>query len=203
MFVTDYRFDASGTNWYGEPGSHARSSGAWLTLGTDRIVVPPRSSVDVPYSVLVPAADSLDGTYWAMLMVEEVPIRAEGTEAALGIQRRVRYGIQVVTHIGYAEPRLALLGVGLEVGTDSTRALRVDVGNEGGRSADTEVYVDLFDGEGVSLGRFLGTQFRVYPETSVRHRVAFPDVPPGSYEALVVVGSRDGEAIGAQYALDL
>lgn len=203
VFVTDYRYDASGTNWYGEPGSHARSSGAWLALGTDRIVVPPRSTVDVTYAVTVPASDTLGGTYWSMLMVEEVPVQAEGIETAVGIQRRVRYGIQVVTHLGSAESRLELLSVGLEAGPDGVPALQIDVGNEGDRSADTDVYVDLFDGEGASLGRVSGTRFRVYPETSVRHRVAFADVPPGTYEALVVVASRGGDAIGAQYTLDL
>jgi len=64
------------------------------------------------------------------------------------------------------------------------------------------VHVDLFDEQGTQKGKFEGTQYRLYPGTSVRERILFDGVPGGTYTALVVIDDGDDDVFGAQYRLE-
>ena len=70
IYQTDYNFKAAGTTDFGDAGSTPRSNATWVAPQTQRVTVPPRSEVTVPYTVKVPQNDSLRGTYWSAIMVE-------------------------------------------------------------------------------------------------------------------------------------
>src|SRR6185436_16838252 len=70
IYKTDYRFKADGTTYYEDAGTTMRSNANWVTLQAERVVVPARGDLTVPYSVKVPSSDSLKGTYWSAIMVE-------------------------------------------------------------------------------------------------------------------------------------
>src|SRR5438067_13439205 len=72
VYQTDYHFAADGTSNFEDPGTTPRSNASWVTPQSTRIVVPARSQLAVPYSVVVPSGDSLTGTYWSAIMVEGV-----------------------------------------------------------------------------------------------------------------------------------
>ena len=72
VYQTDYHFAADGTSSFEDPGTTPRSNAQWITPQSTRIVVPARSQLAVPYSVVVPSIDSLRGTYWSAIMVEGV-----------------------------------------------------------------------------------------------------------------------------------
>jgi hypothetical protein len=101
IFKTDYDFKADGTGTYGDPGSMPRSNARWVAPQTERVVVPPRSEVSVPYTVVIPQNDSLRGTYWSVIKVqaaETAPPSVSGSQ--VGIGQVIEYAIQVATHIG-------------------------------------------------------------------------------------------------------
>ncbi|NNF59190.1 MAG: hypothetical protein HKN04_13225 [Rhodothermaceae bacterium] len=210
LYLTDYRFNAEGANWYDEPGTSERSNAGWIAFGASQVTIPPEGALDVPFLVTVPEDDTLDGTFWSMLMVEGIP--RESAESILGgdsdhqfaVERRIRYGVQVATHIvqtGVTD--LAIPSAQLAGAPDGARELQVDVENIGTRLGDTRVYLDLFDAAGESVGRFEGSAARIYPGTSFRHRVPLEGVAPGVYEALLVIETEGDEAFGAQYTLEL
>ena len=210
LYLTDYRFTASGENWYDEPGTHPRSNASWIAFGASQVVIPPEASLDVPYLITVPADSQLEGSYWSMLMVEGIPkssaesMMQMGGERQFAVERRIRYGVQIATHIvqtGHTE--LAIPSAQLVAADEGARELEVDVENVGTRLGETRVYLDLFDGQGQSIGRFEGSEARIYPGTSFRHRVPLADVPAGVYEALLVIETEGEEAFGAQYTLEL
>ena len=64
-----------------------------------------------------------------------------------------------------------------------------------------EMYVELFDERGASVGTFRGALYRMYPGTSVRQSIDLTTVPPGTYKALVVVDAGADDVFGAQYTL--
>lgn len=213
-YQTDYLFYFNGTNNYGEPGSAARSNARWVTFSPASFVVPPQSSVTVNYTITVPADNMgapLVGSYWSMLMIEgigkgsaESTLPPDPGKTQMGIQQTIRYGIQLATHIAETgEKKISFLNAQLVTKDDGGRFLQVDIENTGDLGIRPEVYVELFDESGASVGRYEGNRFRMYPGTSVRQMINLSKAPLGNYRALVVVDTGGDDVFGAQYTIKL
>jgi hypothetical protein len=207
-FQTDYLFHADGTNQYGEPGSHPRSNGGWITLTPIRVKLGAGETVPVRYKGKVPADAELRGTYWSMIMIEPLAAEAEvpsGGEqkVAVGLQTKIRMGVQILTEVGRdAKNQLQVLEKSLNK-TDGRRLLQVDLGNNGERMLTPAVNVELFDSNGASIGRFEGGRMRILPTCSVRSKVDLSDVPAGKYSAMVLLDAGGDQVMGAQYDLQI
>jgi hypothetical protein len=208
IYQTDYFFTAEGKNYYDPPGKIARSNASWLTLIQKRITLPPKSQSEVRYQVKVPNDPGLKGTYWSMIMVEEMPkaaaqeAQAKKDSISFGIRQVMRSGIQVVTHIGDTGLRqIKFIKTELKL-SQGAKGLAIDVENTGERWLRPYLYADLFDLKGKSLGRFDGGRGRLFPGTSFRYTVDFGKIPNGTYKTLVVVDNKDENVFGAQYTLN-
>lgn len=211
VYQTDYLFFSDGTNVYGTAGSGARSNARWITLSSNYVEVPPNGSAPVQYVAVVPADGSLSGSYWSLVMVEELPVGGPGDESGGGapagmqaaVRQALRYGIHLVTHMGETGSReIRFTDKALIEAEDGMRTFRVDVENTGERSLRPHVWVELHDSGGGRLGRFQTDRKRLYPGTSVSYSVNLTGVASGSYQALVVVDNGDEHVFGAQYGLE-
>jgi hypothetical protein len=209
VYQTDYHFFADGRNSYGEPGSHVRSNAQWITFGPSYVQLPPQGLVTVRFSVAVPfRKDSLIGTYWSMLMVEGIAqgspesSRQPDKKAEMGITQTIRYGIQIATHVEGTGERLVVLKDPRVVDREKgKRVFQVDIENTGTLGIRPEVYLEVFNEQGISKGKFPGAKFRMYPGTSVRQTIDLSTLPPGSYKTLLVVDTGSEDVFGAQYNL--
>jgi hypothetical protein len=209
IYLTDYHFSADGRIDYGPPGTRPRSNAAWIEVSPARCTIPPQEVVPVRYRCSIPQDPGLTGTYWSMLMVEGVPTGSpEGSgptrdRMSFGIQQVVRYGIQMVTHIGatgtstltFTHTRLLKAAEG--------RVLQVDLENTGTRWLRPTLWSELYDEQGVYVGRFDAGGQRLYPGTSARFKVDLSQVPAGTYKALVVADCGGDAVFGATYTLKL
>lgn len=213
VYQTDYTFHFSGTNAYGEPGTHPRSNARWITFSPAFVTLPPNATVAVNYTIRIPAGTGtpLVGTYWSMVMVEGVvkgsPESAQPaprSKAQMGLSQTMRYAIQLATTIaGTGSINVKFINAAMSTRDDGSRVLLTDLENAGERFIRPTVYVELFDEAGLSRGRYDGSRFRMYPGTSVRQTFDLSSVPPGTYKALVVVDAGGDEAFAAQYTLTL
>jgi hypothetical protein len=203
---TDYLFQSDGSNAFGPAGELGRSNANWIDFSPNRIVIPPHETHMIDYKVTVPDDDSLSGTYWSILMVEEVSTdttNARAVENQAAISQVVRYGVQCITHIGMTgNSDLQFIGTELSATTDSTRELLVDVKNTGDRWAVPVAWVELYDEVGQSAGKFECDKKRIFPGTSVRFRIQLPGSLQGKYKALVVLDSGGENVLGAKYDLE-
>jgi len=209
VYQTDYVFFRDGKSVYGEPGKAPRSNAGWITFSPPRLVIPAKRTVPVDYSIKVPAEKPLKGTYWSMIMVEGVSksspesIQAEEGKAKLGITNVIRYGIQMVTHIGDTGTRkLKFLETKL-LREDGKRIFQVDIENTGQRWLRPFLWVELYDGDGRYVGRFEGRRARTFPGTSVRRRIDLSAPPKGTYKALLVADGGEDAVFGVSYTLKL
>ena len=212
-YQTDYLFHFDGTNEYGNAGSHARSNGKWVSFSPAQMVLPPQTTVIINYSVTVPSegpATKLTGTYWSMLMVEAIPggsavsTLKKPKKTEMGITQTIRYGIQIVTHIANTgTKKIKFLNVQVVTKEKGERILQVDVENTGDVGIRPEVYTELFDNLGKSLGKFSGNKYRIFPGTSVRQLIDISKVAPGTYKAIIVVDAGGEDIFGANYTLKL
>jgi hypothetical protein len=224
IYQTDYLFYADGTNLYGEPGNFPRSNAHWLTLGPSRLTILPHEVASVHYTVQVPEPkllasgnnftgegdnSELTGTYWSMVMIEPMPssgedsIQDETGKIKMGIQTRIRYGIQIITNIGDTGIRKIEFQNKTLLNQDGRTILQMDIANVGQRWLNPDVWVELFDQEGKNLGRYPGDQKRIYPDCSARHRINLTQVPTGKYLALIVADNGDDCVFGAKYNLEI
>ena len=211
VYQTDYMFFSDGSNAYGEPGELDRSNAEWITFGPRLLELPPGASSAIEYMVDVPDDDALVGTYWSLIMVEEIPggsspsDQADGRveEMEAGVSQVLRYGVQIATHVGDGGTRTLQFGDKmLTVAADGARVLHADVENTGERGLRPFLWVELYDSDGIRLGPYQSGRKRLYPGTSVRYSVDLSEAPSGSYQAFVVVDNGDEYAFGAQYGLE-
>lgn len=212
VYQTDYLFSYDGTNSYGEPGKHPRSNAKWVSFSPSYLLLPPQSTMAVNYNVVVPQGidgKPLVGTYWSMLMVEAIPRGSAASslprpekKGEMGISQTIRYGIQVVTHIAKTgTKKINFINVQVITREKGERMLQVDVENTGEIGIRPDVYTELFDTQGKSLGKFSGNKYRIYPGTSVRQLIDISKVTPGTYKAIIVVDAGGDDMFGANYTL--
>ncbi|HMK39193.1 MAG TPA: hypothetical protein VK569_07610, partial [Bacteroidota bacterium] len=134
----------------------------------------------------------------------ESSLPQKNKKAEMGVRQTLRYGIQIATHItGTGTRSIKFSQAKLVRGTGGETLLQFDLEDDGTLGFRPEVSVELFDGKGVSKGKFAGHSYRMYPGTSVRQLIELKGIAPGSYKALVVVDAGGDDVYGAQYTLDI
>jgi hypothetical protein len=205
LYQTDYRFAADGSNDFGAPATQARSNAAWIRLNREQLTVGPMGVASVDYEVRVPAEASLTGTYWSVVMVQELPA-AEASGSSRGgvrLSQTVRHAIQLITEIGDAARSDLMFRNARLVEHQGMRELEVDLENTGERWLRTDLWIELHDAQGRFAGRFTARRCRTFPGTSVRNRIALAQLPDGKYLALLVADGGRNDLFGTQLELDL
>ncbi|RPJ04945.1 MAG: hypothetical protein EHM28_13100 [Spirochaetaceae bacterium] len=207
VYQTDYFFYADGRVIYGEAGKLGRSNAHWITFSPKTAIVPPKETLAVRYTVKVPEDSSLAGTYWSMMMVEEVPetspesTLAKPDRVGMGIRQVFRYGVQFMTHIGQTGARsIKFISTKLQK-AGVAQHLELDVENSGQRMLRAEVYAELYDPKGTFMGKFEAEPLRLYPGTSGRFKIDLSKIPNDTYKALVVVDCGGSDIFGANLNL--
>lgn len=206
VYQSDYSFSSDGTSLYDDVGSVPRSNGTWVTFGPSRMIVEPHGSASIRYTVTVPDLPDLVGTYWSLLMVEEVAAEAPlsaPSESTLGIQTVIRYAVQLATHIGTSgREDFRLTSIKLR-GDDPSRlgALEVDLENIGERMIRADLRFELFDSSGQLAGTFFSSRRRTYPMTSVRYSADLSALTAGAYKVLMILRLASGSIYASEYSV--
>lgn len=201
VYQTDYRFLADGRTFYDQAGSAERSNAGWVAFSPSRLTLAPGEEATISYTVRVPAGGALRGSYWSVMMVETADDGPSAVRAGrVGISPTIRYAVQLATHVGQAERRIALEGarVAREPGGP---ALVVNVVNTGEQADRLDLRVELFDAEGAPAGRLSSERGLVYPGSSIHQRFDLGQLAPGTYRALLVVDTGSDDVFGAEYTL--
>lgn len=204
LYQTDYTFKADGSNAFADPGTTPRSNASWIAPQANRVTVPANSEITVPYSVKIPEADSLVGTFWSAIMVEAAesappPTTGRAGQAQVGIGTVTRYAVQVATHVGktgvgavkFENPQAVKTPAG-------AAALDIDVISSGTRGVRPIMSVELYDAQGVLKGKDKKQRGLLYPGTSLRQHFEFGALPPGTYKAIVFADTGDEKVLAVQ-----
>lgn len=206
VYQTDYSFQCNGSNSYGEPGKLPRSNAVWISFTPKRSVIPPGQKVKVHYVVTVPAADSLQGSYWSMLMIEGInPVNPDDLrkQKSISIKTVMRYGIQLVTDIGSSGKRQLQFLEHRVVKDKGKTVLQIDLENTGETWLRPQVWAEIYDEQGKSLGNFSGGQMRTYPNTSLRFTIDLSTLAGGKYRALIVADCSGDDLFGMEKMISI
>ena len=209
LYQTDYRSESPSRHFYEDPATNPRSNASWISVGPLRITIPPESRYTVPFTIDVPPDQTLSGTYWSVLMVEPVPARSPESAAAadrevtVGVVTLIRYAVRLVTHVGEAgtvAPEITDVSLALRDGVPS---LGVVVANTGTRMVRTEIWAELYDGDGRMVARRDGSGGSLFPDSTVQYQVPLAEVDRGAYTALILLDCGDNNVFAVSVALTL
>ncbi|MDP7130672.1 MAG: hypothetical protein QF437_09295, partial [Planctomycetota bacterium] len=208
IYQTDYTFSADGKNLFGKPGELKRSNAKWIKLSHNFRVIPPKETVALNYTITVPGEGDNVGTFWSMVMVESAgkppEVEKEKDKVAIGIKHVMRYGVQMVTHLGdQGKVKVKVLKKTVVDLEEGKKGLRVDISNTGERWVRPEVWVELYDTEGEEAGKFPGRQKRIFPGTSIRQIIDISALKPGKYQGIVVIDNKDDNVFGSRVKFEL
>lgn len=183
---------------YSESGKKTKAVGGWIDLSHASVEVPPRSSVEVPFTVQVPA-DVTSGVHLGGIAVWE-PAAATtsgsgdggGDEATTKITMVTRMVLTVlVTTPGPAVPELTISGVKAEARPDGMYVL-VAIANAGTAPTSGEGAITI-PGEGFREEIALGDMI---PASSTGYPVKWKSDPAeGTYPAEVEIRYADGAKV--------
>jgi hypothetical protein len=202
LSLADYSFDASGSTTFNAPGSHARSNTGWITLSQRTVSIPPQGTQVVAYTVALPAgkfepgALTPLGTYWSVILVEgEDRSAAPADPKAFTITPKIRFAVQVVTHIGQTgECRLAFANPSVKAG-----AVAVDVTGEGTRACRPALKLEVYTSNGALQHTTTLRGSYLYPATSSRQTFSVASLPPDTYSFLVLADVGADKLQGARF----
>ena len=206
VYQTGYLFHADGRSLHVAPDSQPRSNAGWMRVTPMSLVIAAGDEVDVSYTVSVPGTGVTAGTYWSMVMVEPLAQDARDSNASgapsVGVRTVLRFGIQVATHVsGEVAHGLGIENARVIGGSTGGRELTFELVNTGDAAYRPNVSVEIFDVQGTAIATLEEQRGLMYPGTSTLQRFALADLPPGQYEALVVVDTGSPEVFGAQIRL--
>lgn len=209
IYQTDYLFFYNGRYIYGEPGKDVRSNADWISFSPARLIIPPQETAAINYTIRVPENKSLLGTYWSMIMVEgigkdspEASTAPEEDKTKISLRQVMRYGIQIITHIGDSGIRNLKILDQKFIKEKENYLFQLDIENVGERWLRPQVWAELYNQKGSFIGKFSGGVLRIYPGTSVRYRIGLNDIPSGKYKVLLVIDNGDEYIWGLQYNLE-
>lgn len=205
VYQTDYLFYADGRTLYPDAGSDARSNADWMRVTPPAAVVPAGAMIEIAYTVAVPRADALSGTYWSMVMVE--PVREDGAsvsaEQGIGLSTVVRFGVQVATHVGGdTEHRLDIVDARV-TSDEAGRRLAFSLVNSGRTGYRPLVSLELYDATGSVVATRTDQRGLLYPGTSTLQDFDLAGLAEGAYRALIIVDTGAPEVFGAQFDVTL
>lgn len=203
IYQSDYRFSFTGESWYEKPGTNARSNANWLNLSSLYLTLQPRELHVFEFEIKIPQIDTLKGSYWSVIMVEEVAPESSLASKGIQINTVMRYAVQIVTHIGdTGSQKLEFLQAGLSIENENL-FLTVDLQNGGERSLSPKLTLELFNQQGISSGVFTVDPKRIYPGCSVKIRIPVTNVAGGNYTGVLVADCENDLVFGTNLTLEI
>ncbi|MEA3500750.1 MAG: hypothetical protein U9R41_07030 [Candidatus Marinimicrobia bacterium] len=209
LYKKDYSFNSNGTNSYLEPGTLERSNADWITIVPEKVTIPGNGRVEINYTVKVPFDKALIGSYWSLIMAEQVTNpklnnKKNNDNVRVGVFVSTRYGIQILTNIGLTgQKKLKFTKTKIKKNVDK-EYLFVDVKNVGDQFLRTKIYAEFYDQSGNYIGKFLGEEKkRIYPDTSVRFKIDISKIKNGKYSVLIVADGEEEALFGIKYTLTI
>jgi hypothetical protein len=202
LSLRDYRFSADGRTDYPAAGSTTGSNAPWIDLAAEQVTLPPGEATDVSWTLAVPATVDA-GTHWSVILVEPMGerFRPAPGDRAIGVTTVFRSAVQIVTHVGQADPEVRFLGRRTERTADGRALLGLDVANDGRAWVVPTVWAELTAPDGSTVARAQSTPRRLFPSTSGRFWLDLGALPAGTYEAVVVADGGGDLATGARLPL--
>lgn len=204
----DLSFDDGGAVAYEDANSSPSSNAAWIYVPS-RIDVPADGQVQVPFTIEVPTAGMLPGSYWSVLRVQAEAATSVTTESRFDLVTTrvdviVQYAVTILTHVGTPDVRTLQFEQPAFRQDPDTGGYRLHVvlHNPGEYVVSAKVWLELYDPSGGLVTRIDADDLRIYPHVRTTTRFDFGTLNAQAYQAVVVADAGGSDVFGTRYDLD-
>lgn len=189
IYQGDWDEDLYNRDRYFSPGALERSGANWIRFSPEGFSLGPQETEEVRVEVSVPKDDTLYGSYWSLLFVEEesIPTKAEGGQA--GVNTVMRYGIKLfVTLQGTEMTDGAITNMKILTAEENGLFFEITFENRGNAVLHPTGYLEVRDEEGDTIRELNIDRFTILPEHSETSKVLTQKPEQiGQYTALAVL----------------
>ncbi|HWP34104.1 MAG TPA: hypothetical protein VNM66_00765 [Thermodesulfobacteriota bacterium] len=184
VYTEDWRLERDGAVTFARAGTWPRSASGWVRINPVEFDLPPQATVDIRFTVTVPAGAPAGG-YRTAIVVEQVPRPTPGRTPVREVAIRARIASVLYVRVGEPVPSMALHDVRFRREPNGMRSLVVAVQNTSSVHFRVRGQIELADpASGKRLYRVPVPDVPVLPESPRDVRVPLPDtVKPGTYHA--------------------
>jgi len=194
-----------------EGGLELRSCREWMTFSPDQMVLEPNESREVFCEVTFPDDEALEGSYWGVVFVEEVPPidpvdeRENNGAMEVGIRTIFRYAVKIYTTFEGTEMVDVSFTELLMAQADSGYDIRAIFENSGNIYLRPEVWLEVRDVAGEVLYQQVHNVRTILPESTFEYQFDLRDLqlPPGTYLMLVIADYGGPALVAAQGRMEL
>jgi len=204
VYIRDYWFSYTGESRHDEPGTMKRSNASWINYNPQLLTLEPNEKGYIDFEVNIPQNDSLNGTYWSVIMIEGItPPDTTAGSRGVKINTAIRYAVQIITNIGETgNYDLQFLGMELAQETNQ-KVLKVAVENTGDYILKPEMSLEIFDADGNSKGVYKADRRKTLPGTSITASIILEGIEPGKYTAILVADCDEDHIYGTNISLEI
>lgn len=185
----DWNEDIYNNNRYFSPGTLGRSGANWIKFSPHRLYLEPQETEEIRVEVNVPEDDTLSGSYWSLLFVEEERTAANPEGGQTGVNAVIRYGITVfVTLQGTEIMDGAITNMKILTAEENGLFFEITFENRGNAVLHPTGYLEVRDEEGDTIRELNIDRFSILPEHSEISKI-LTEKPEqvGQYTALAVL----------------
>jgi len=170
--LTNYSSTSAGEHFFDDPQdessrSYPRSCLNWIQLSQNRINLDPGETRTFFYEIEVPKNQTLNGSYWCVLLIEPAEINSTQDDAKGGLHLtvKIRYAHHIVVNLGNADPKLKIIKKEIKE-INGNRYLCLHTLNEGALFFNPSLTLKLYNKEGLLENTLQSQSERLYPGNS-------------------------------------
>lgn len=204
VYLRDYWFSYKGESKHDPAGTLERSNAEWVSYNPQLLTLEPNEKASINFEVQTPNDPNLHGTYWSVLMVEGItPPDTTPSERGVKINTAIRYAVQVITNIGNTgKSDLQFVGLQMEE-SQNGNVIHVAIENTGDRILKPELSLEIFDGNGNSLGIFKADRRKTFPGTSITSTLYLEGLNKGKYNGVLIADCDEDHIFGTNFTIEL
>jgi len=201
LFIKDFMYRPDGSEIELEPGSVSRSCSDWMVISPTFMELQPNEHRNARVTLTIP--EDSEGTYWAMIYVEQsskpTPRGAQGRGYSFQVNVYPRWAIRILESVPGTEEKDGQI-TGLTVTQESEEqplTAFVEFENTCNSKLLCTGWIEIRDENGETIKKIEFKEFSVYPESKRINKAEIPkNLNPGEYSVLAVV-DYEGEYLVA------
>lgn len=203
IYQTDYLYNYKGNFFYNEPISQPRSNASWIEFSSKTIILKANETQFIRYEVKIPNNDSLRGTYWSVLMIEDVNSIDPNKKGQLNISTTTRYAVKIITNIDlFCKGMLHIMEPEV-VSKNNKTFLEINIENIGERYISPIVKIEILNEIGETLKTFEMTKKGIFPSTSLQFLFDLKGISKEKHQVLILADGGGDDVFGLEYNLEL
>ena len=203
--LNEAMFSCEQQRYFTSDTTHTRSSLAWFEGNLVDRVLAPKEKFIYKFSINIPQDQTLQGSYWSMLMVQvEKPFAQSQVGNALALSNQVRYAIALLTDVNPSKENIQIDFTDVKVETlgNNQKQIAINIQNEDKYIEEVKLLLEVYDAEGNNVLKKETVTGFLFPSFCKHFTIDISELPKGNYECLLVAESRE-EYIGTNINLSI